>query len=344
MKAKTLIIAEAGVNHNGDLDLAKELIDVAAECGADVVKFQTFKARQLVTKSAEKANYQIKTTDLQESQMEMLQRLEVSSEMHVALLSHCKRRSISFLSSGFDLNSLNYLNSLELDYFKIPSGELTNLPYLRRIGSFGKPVILSTGMATMDEVSASINVIEQAGVPRQNLTVLHCNTDYPTPIEDVNLNAMLSIRDTLNVPVGLSDHTAGVEVAIAAVAMGASIIEKHLTLNQNLPGPDHKASLEPNNFGVMVRAIRNIETAKGDGVKRPSQSEQKNITVIRKSLVASKRISLGERFSEDNITAKRPGMGISPMRWDEIIGQQASKNFEIDDFIELKKGNDLDEG
>jgi len=335
MKKKTLIIAEAGVNHNGDLVRAKQLIDAAARAGADLVKFQTFSANRLVTRTAIKADYQTQTTDKKESQYEMLRRLELTAEMHKELIAHCTARDIGFFSTAFDIESIDLLVSLGQDHFKIPSGELTNLPYLRHIGRLGKAVILSTGMATLGEIEAAIDVIEQAGTPRASITVLHCTTEYPTPMAEVNLRAMQSIQNAFRLEVGYSDHTPGIEVAIAAVAMGASVIEKHFTLDCNLPGPDHKASLEPEGFMAMVAAIRNIEIALGDGVKRLTQSEVRNKPVMRKSLMASQAIKTGEIFSTENITTKRPGTGISPMRWDEVIGRTASRDFAEEELIEL---------
>lgn len=330
-----LIIAEAGVNHNGDLALAKQLVDAAAEAGADLVKFQTFNAERLATQAAPKADYQNRTTDQSESQFSMLRQLELTVEMHGALIAHCQNRKIRFLSTGFDIQSLDYLASLGLDRFKIPSGEITNLPYLRHVGAFGKSVILSTGMATLGEIEAALDVLENAGAPRSRITVLHCNTEYPTPMQDVNLRAMCSIRDAFGVEVGYSDHTPGIEVPIAAVALGATVIEKHLTLDRNLPGPDHKASLEPDEFAAMVSAIRNIEQAMGDGIKRPSPSESKNKPIVRKSLVAARAIRAGEVFTRDNVTAKRPGTGVSPMRLDEVIGRAAVRDFLAEELITL---------
>lgn len=332
---KTLIIAEAGVNHNGDLGLAKRLIDVAAEAGADLVKFQTFSAHRIATRSAIKADYQMRSGDGAESQTEMLGRLELTAGMHEELIAHCAARSIGFFSTGFDIESVDLLWSLGLDRFKIPSGEITNLPYLRHIGQFGRPVILSTGMSTMDEIEAAIEVIEQAGTLRSNMTVLHCTSEYPAPMAEVNLRAMQSIHAALGVTVGYSDHTVGIEVAIAAVALGAAVIEKHFTIDRNLPGPDHKASLEPHELQAMIAAIRNIETALGDGIKRLTPGEARNKPVVRKSLVASQAIKSGEVFTLQNITAKRPGTGISPMRWDEVIGRAARRNFSSDEMIEL---------
>lgn len=332
---KTLIIAEAGVNHNGDLALAHQLIDVAAETGADLVKFQTFSADRLVTTHTRKADYQTQTTDAGEFQHAMIRRLELTRDMHEALIAHCKSRGIQFFSTGFDQDSIDLLVELGLDCFKIPSGEITNLPYLRHVGCYGKPVILSTGMATLGEIEVALDVLEQAGTPRDRITVLHCNTEYPTPMADVNLRAMLTIRDAFGVAVGYSDHTSGIEVAIAAVALGATVIEKHFTLDRNLPGPDHKASLEPDELKAMIVAIRNIEQALGDGIKRPSASEAKNKPIARKSLVAACAIRGGEAFSENNLVAKRPGNGISPMRWDEVLGRKAPRDFAPDELIEL---------
>ncbi|MDP2432793.1 MAG: N-acetylneuraminate synthase [Pseudomonadota bacterium] len=335
MKNKTLIIAEAGVNHNGDLALAKQLIDMAAKAGADLVKFQTFNATRQVTRTAVKADYQRQTTNNKESQQEMLRRLELTAEMHKELIAHCAARNIGFFSTGFDIESVDLLVSLGQDHFKIPSGEITNLPYLRHIGRLGQAVILSTGMATLGEIESAIDVLEQAGTPRDNITVLHCTTEYPTPMGEVNLRAMQSIQRAFGVKVGYSDHTPGIEVAIAAVAMGASVIEKHFTLDRNLPGPDHKASLEPEDLIAMVAAIRNIEIALGDGIKRLTQSEVRNKPVMRKSLVASQTIKAGEIFSTKNITTKRPGTGISPMRWDDVIGRTATRDFAEEALIDL---------
>ncbi len=332
---KTLIIAEAGVNHNGDLALARALIDAAADAGADLVKFQTFNADRLATASAGKANYQAANTDADESQHTMLRNLELTRDMHVALIAHCKSRGIGFFSTGFDTQSIDMLAELGLDRFKVPSGEITNMPYLRHVGRCGKPVILSTGMATIDEIEAALRLLEQAGTPRDRITVLHCNTEYPTPMSDVNLRAMLAIGERFGVAVGYSDHTLGIEVPIAAVALGATIIEKHITLDRTLPGPDHKASLEPAELKAMVAAIRNIESALGDGIKRPSASERKNIPVARKSLVAACAIRAGDKFSKSNLAVKRPGTGLSPMCWDEVVGRTAMRDFAPDELIEL---------
>jgi N,N'-diacetyllegionaminate synthase len=335
MTNRTLIIAEAGVNHNGDLGLAKQLINVAAEAGADLVKFQTFNADRQVTRTAPKASYQTQTTDGIESQHELLRRLELTEAMHHELVSHCAKCNIGFFSTGFDIDSVDFLVSLGQDRFKIPSGEITNLPYLRHIGQLQKAVILSTGMATLGDIEAAIAALEQAGTPRVNMTVLHCTTNYPTPMSEVNLRAMQCIRAAFGVSVGYSDHTLGIEVAIAAVAVGATVIEKHFTLDRNLPGPDQKASLEPGELRAMVTAIRNIEIALGDGIKRLTPNEASNKPIARKSLVASQPIKAGEIFSAKNTTPKRPGTGISPMRWDEIMGRPASRDFAQDELIEL---------
>lgn len=332
---KTLIIAEAGVNHNGDMTLARQLIDVAADAGADMVKFQTFSADRLVTTHTTKADYQTRTTDAGESQHAMIRQLELTRSMHEALIAHCKSRGILFFSTGFDPDSVDLLAVLGQKRFKIPSGEITNLPYLRHVGRYGKPVILSTGMATLGEIESALEVLEQAGTPRERVTVLHCNTAYPTPVVDVNLRAMLTIRDAFGVAVGYSDHTLGIEVSTAAVALGAAVIEKHFTLDRNLPGPDHKASLEPGELRAMVAAIRNIEQALGNGIKRPSPSEARNKPAARKSLVAARAIRAGEAFSEANIAVKRPGTGLSPMRWDEVLGRKAPRDFAADELIEL---------
>jgi N,N'-diacetyllegionaminate synthase len=335
MKNSILIIAEAGVNHNGDLALGKQLIDAAADSGADLVKFQTFSANRLVTRQAAKANYQSANTESTESQQQMLSRLQLSANMHHELIAYSAMRNIGFFSSGFDIESVDFLVSLGINHFKIPSGEITNLPYLRHIGQFSKSIILSTGMATMGDIEMAIDVLEHAGTSRTNITVLHCTSEYPTPMEEVNLFSMQSIQRAFGVSVGYSDHTVGIEVAIAAATLGATVIEKHFTIDRNLPGPDHKASLEPNELKDMVLAIRNIEIALGDGIKRLTPSEMRNKLVVRKSLVARKAINAGEVFSSDNISTKRPGTGISPMRWDEVIGNAAVRNFAADELIEL---------
>jgi N,N'-diacetyllegionaminate synthase len=335
MKKPILIIAEAGVNHNGDLVLAKQLIDVAADAGADLVKFQTFSADRLATREAKKADYQSVTTGSAETQHQMLSRLELSANMHHELIAYCAKRNIGFFSTGFDIESVDFLISLGINHFKIPSGEITNLPYLRHIGQFSKPVIISTGMATMGDIEAAIDVLVQAGTTLSLITVLHCTTEYPTPMSEVNLHAMQSMQVACGVAVGYSDHTAGIEVAIAAVALGATVIEKHFTLDKNLPGPDHKASLEPDELKAMVSAIRNIEIALGDGIKRLTPSEVRNKPVARKSLVASKAIKAGEVLSVENITTKRPGTGISPMNWDAVIGRKSVRDFAAGELIEL---------
>ncbi len=334
MNTPVLIIAEAGVNHNGDLEHARRLIDAAAEAGADLVKFQTFKVDSLVTATARKADYQTRNSGGGETQHEMLRRLELSPEAHHELITHCAARGIGFFSTGFDLESVDFLVSLGLDKFKIPSGEITNLPFLRHVGRHGKEVILSTGMATLGDIEAAIEALEQAGTPRSMLTVLHCTTEYPTPMSEVNLRAMQSIGQAFGVAVGYSDHTPGIEVAIAATALGASVIEKHFTLDRNLPGPDHKASLVPDELKAMVTAIRNIETALGDGIKRLTPSEARNRPVARKSLVAARPIRAGEAFSKENIATKRPGTGVSPMQWDSIIGRNARRDYQADEMIE----------
>lgn len=335
MSSSTLIIAEAGVNHNGDISLAKQLIDVAAKAGADLVKFQTFNAGRLVTRTAKKANYQRQSTDSAESQYEMLSRLELTEAMHLELIAYCEARNITFLSTGFDIESVDLLSNLGQECFKVPSGEITNLPYLRHIGQLEKKVILSTGMSTLGDIEAAIDILENAGTPRTKITVLHCTTEYPTPMAEVNLRAMQSIRAAFGTAVGYSDHTKGIEVAIAAVAMGATVIEKHFTLDRNLPGPDHQASLEPVELNAMVTAIRNIEVALGDGIKRLTPSEVKNKLIVRKSLIASREIKAGEQFTAENITTKRPGTGISPMQWDEVLEKSARRNFLADELIEL---------
>ena len=327
------IIAEAGVNHNGSLKLAEELIDAAAKSGADAVKFQTFKAENLVSKTAEKADYQKKTTDTSESQFDMIKKLELDISTHKELLTYCQEKGIMFLSTPFDHDSINLLTDLGLQIFKIPSGEITNLPYLRHIGSLGKKVVLSTGMSTLQEVENALTILTGTGTKKENITILHANTMYPTPMEDVNLKAMLTIQKELDIAVGYSDHTIGIEVDIAAVAMGASIIEKHFTLDKTMDGPDHKSSLEPEELKSMVVAIRNIEKALGVYEKKPSPSESVNMKVARKSIVASQNIRKGEGLTENNITVKRPGSGISPMKWDDIIGTVATKDYKIDNLI-----------
>lgn len=327
------IIAEVGVNHNGSLELAKQLVDVAAECGADAVKFQTFKAATLVTKSAKQAEYQTANTGKQESQFDMLKRLELSEAGHHVLVDYCQQKNIEFMSTPFDLQSIQFLSGLGVNRFKIPSGEITNYPYLKMVGAYNKQIVLSTGMANLADIEAAFNLLIESGTDKDKITILHASTDYPTQMQDVNLTAMQTIAQAFKVKVGYSDHTPGIEVPTAAVALGASIIEKHFTLDKNLPGPDHKASLEPLELQAMVKAIRNIEIALGDGIKRPSVNEQKNMQVARKSLVALTDIKKGENFSEQNLTVKRPGLGISPMRWNEIIGQPAKKDYQADELI-----------
>lgn len=332
---KTIIIAEAGVNHNGDLEKAKQLVKAAKEAGADLVKFQTFKAESLVTKFANKAEYQQKTTGTAESQHDMVKKLELSEKDHLVLIEECRRNNIEFFSTAFDKDSFDLLLKLGINQIKVPSGELTNLPLLRHMSQFGMPLMLSTGMATLGEIEAALNVIERAGTPRSKITVLHCTTEYPAPMEDVNLRAMVNLGTTFGVEVGYSDHTPGIEVPIAAVALGARVIEKHFTLDRNLPGPDHKASLEPHELKAMIDAIRNIEKAMGDGIKRPTPSELKNKPIARKSIVATQPINTGEAFTTRNLGVKRPGTGISPMLWDEVIGKPAKRSFAIDELIEL---------
>jgi N,N'-diacetyllegionaminate synthase len=329
------IIAEAGVNHNGSIDLAKKLVDVAADAGADAVKFQTFKADKVVSKYAPKADYQKYTTDSSESQLEMGKKLELSQREFRELAEYCTYRRITFLSTPFDFESIELLLEIGLDTFKIPSGEITNLPYLRKIGSLGKKLILSTGMANLFEVGEAIDILMKSGTDKAMITVLHCNTDYPTKMEDVNLTAMITIKDEFNVAVGYSDHTLGIEVPVAAVALGASIIEKHFTLDKNMLGPDHGASLDQDELKAMIKAIRNIEVAMGDGIKKPSASELKNISIVRRSIVAARDIKKGEIFTKENITVKRPGTGISPMMWDKILGQTAPRDFLVDMPVEL---------
>ncbi|WP_026905516.1 N-acetylneuraminate synthase [Pedobacter glucosidilyticus] len=333
--AKTIIIAEAGVNHNGNITLAKSLVDVAVAAGVDYVKFQTFKAEALVAKQAKKADYQIVNTQNEhETQLEMLKKLELSEQDHQTLIQYCKQKGIHFFSTAFDLESLQYLADIGLDLVKIPSGELTNLPYLRKAAHLFKKVILSTGMATLAEIKAAIAVFLKEGISLKNITVLHCTTEYPTPMQEVNLKAMQTIAQEFDVQVGYSDHTIGIEIPIAAVALGACVIEKHFTLDKNMEGPDHKASLNPEELGAMVKAIRNIELAlSGNGIKEPTASELKNIAIARKSITAKKHIKAGTPFTEDNITTKRPGTGLSPMLWDSIMGTMATQDFNEDDLI-----------
>lgn len=327
------IIAEAGVNHNGSIALAKQLIDVAVEAGVNAVKFQTFKAEKLVSKRAQKADYQKETTDGTESQFDMIKKLELDEQTHIELMAYCKQKDIMFLSTPFDHDSIELLNQLGLEVFKIPSGEVTNLPYLQHIGRLNKKVVLSTGMANIGEVEAAFNAVVEAGTDKDNITILHANTMYPTPIEDVNLKAMLTLGDAFEVAYGYSDHTLGIEVPVAAVALGATCIEKHFTLDKTMEGPDHKASLEPDELKAMVSGIRNIEKALGSSVKKPSPSEQPNIAVARKSIIAKCDINKGDVLSEENLTIKRPGTGISPMRWYEVIGSIAQCDYKEDDLV-----------
>ncbi len=333
MNSKVFIIAEAGVNHNGDIAIAKKLIDVAAACGADAVKFQTFKADKLVSKNAQKADYQKLATGINESQYEMLKKLELDIDNHKELAAYCKLKNIMFLSTPFDHGSIDLLKNLELEIFKIPSGEITNLPFLRHIGRLNKKVILSTGMANIGEIEDALDILLESGTEKENITILHATTEYPTPMDDVNLRAMVTIGKTFKIAYGYSDHTVGIEIPIAAAALGASVIEKHFTLDKTMEGPDHKASLEPEELKAMVKAIRNIELAIGDGIKKPGKTEFKNKAVARKSIVACCNIKKGEVLNESNITIKRPGNGINPMRWDEMVGSIAQKDYQEDEMI-----------
>jgi N,N'-diacetyllegionaminate synthase len=335
MRKSVFVIAEAGVNHNGSLEMAKQLVDVAVEAGADAVKFQTFKASKLVTQTADKATYQKEHTGSQESQYEMIRKLELGARAHKILLDYCNKKKIQFLSTPFDSDSIELLKELGITTYKIPSGEITNLPYLRQIAGVASRVILSTGMSTLGEVESALQVLQDTGLSKEKITVLHATTEYPCPMSEVNLKAMTTIAAAFEVSVGYSDHTEGIEATISAVALGGSIIEKHFTLDRSLPGPDHKASLEPKELKAMVKAIRNIEQALGDGIKRPSMSETKNRSVARKSLVAASAIQAGDLFTAENITTKRPNTGISPMRWDEIIGRTAGRNYVVDELINI---------
>jgi len=327
------IIAEAGVNHNGDVKLAKKMINIAKSAGADAVKFQTFKAESLVSKVAQKADYQKQATATDESQLEMLKKLELSFGDFKDLKKYCEEKEILFLSTPFDLDSIDFLESLEMPIYKVPSGEITNLPYLMKIASTGKPVIMSTGMSDLDEVGLALEVLRDNGAG--TITLLHCNSQYPTPFEDANIKAMQTLKERFGVAVGYSDHTLGIEAPIVAVALGATVIEKHFTLDKSMEGPDHKASLDPQELKAMVTSIRNIELALGDGIKRPSRSETSNKEVARKSIVATRNIVKGEIFTEDNLTIKRPGNGISPMKWFEVLGMSAERDFFEDELIEL---------
>ncbi len=335
--SKTLIIAEAGVNHNGSIELAKKLVEKAKEAGVDYIKFQTFKASKLVTKAAKQAEYQQKNIGKEgASQYQMLKKLELTPEEHEILIDYCRQLGIKFFSTAFDFDSIEYLHSLNLGLWKIPSGEVTNYPFLKRIAAYNEPTILSTGMCDMEDVRVAVDALYKNGLSKENLILLHCNTEYPTPFEDVNLKAMDALRNEFGVEVGYSDHTKGIEVPIAAVALGATVIEKHFTLDRNMEGPDHKASLEPDELKAMVSSIRNIEKAVGgDGTKHISESEKKNIAIARKSIVAACDIKAGEVFTEQNLTVKRPGSGISPMRWEEVVGTKAKRDFSEDELIEI---------
>ena len=339
---RVLIIAEAGVNHNGSIEIAKQMVDKAVEAGVDIIKFQTFKSEKLVSKAARQAEYQQRNIGKQgEGQLEMLKKLELSQQDHEELIAYCNKKGIRFFSTAFDMESIDYLHSLNMGLWKIPSGEITNYPYLRKIASYGEPIILSTGMCELSDIKAAVNVINEfwptanGQQPTSDITILHCNTEYPTPYQDVNLKAMLEIAETFKVKFGYSDHTQGIEVPIAAVALGASVIEKHFTLDKTMEGPDHKASLEPEELKAMVQAIRHIEQALGTGHKTISESERKNIEIARKSIVAACPIKAGELLTEDNLTVKRPGTGISPMRWNEVVGTFAVKDFEEEEPIVL---------
>ncbi len=335
MRKKVFIIAEAGVNHNGSMEIARRLIDVAKEAGADAVKFQTFKAEKLASYFTGMAEYQRKNLGVGEKQLEMLKKLELRFEDFRSLKEYCEKKDIVFLSSPFDVDSAKFLKALGMDVFKIPSGEITDYPLLKEIGGYASKVIVSTGMADLGDIEDALDVLIESGTKRENITVLHCNSEYPTPFEDVNLKAMLTIKEAFKINVGYSDHTLGIEVPIAAVALGATVIEKHFTLDRNLPGPDHKASLEPDELRAMVKAIRNIEKALGNGIKKPSQSEAKNISIVRKCIVAKRDIKKGEVFTEENLTTKRSGGVISAMRWREVLGKKAPKFIKRDEPIEI---------
>lgn len=332
-KNKTFIIAEAGVNHNGSFELAKQLVDKAVWAGADCIKFQTFNSKNLVSKNAQKAEYQKKTTDSSETQLEMLKKLELSKEDFIELRDYCNQKGIMFLSTPFDLESIDFLASIGVKTWKVPSGEITNYPFLRAIGKRKESVIMSTGMCTLDEVRDSLKVLREFGTT--DITLLHCTTEYPAPYDSVNLKAMLTLQNEFGYRVGYSDHTNGIEIPVAAVAMGATVIEKHFTLDKNMEGPDHKASLEPEELKQMVQSIRNVEVALGDGTKQPSDAEKKNISIARKSIVAACDIKKGEIFTDENLTAKRPGNGISPMCWNRVIGINAIRDFSADELIEV---------
>ena len=329
----TIIIAEAGVNHNGDIEIAKRLVDAAKESGADIVKFQKFESLELATSKADKAKYQKVTTGKKENQLTMLKKLEMNIECHEILKEYCEKIDIEFLSTPFDIKSVDELRRLNLRRWKIPSGEITNLPYLRHIGACKMPIVLSTGMANLSEIELALETIEQAGTERNKITLLHCTTEYPAPFNEINLNAMRTMESTFKVRVGYSDHSRGITIPIAAVALGASIIEKHITLDRNMEGPDHKASIEPNEFSSMVRSIREIEVALGDGIKRPTPREKENMKVVRKSIVAAKPIKKGEEFDEENLTTKRPAIGISPIHYDAFVGKRSNEDYEINQLI-----------
>lgn len=330
---RVLIIAEAGVNHNGSIQLAKEMVDKAIEAGADIIKFQTFVANNLASKQASKAQYQKQQTGSNESQLDMLKRLALSFDEFKELKTYCDIRGIEFLSTAFDFDSIDFLNTIDIRTWKIPSGEITNLPYLIKIAKTHKPAILSSGMSDIDEIEEAINILKDNGC--QNIILLHCTTEYPAPYADINLRAMDTLKQKFNLPVGYSDHSSGIEIAIAAVAMGATVIEKHFTLDRNMEGPDHKASLEPHELKDMIKSIRNVELAIGNGEKKPSESEIKNIAIARKSIIAKCSIKKGETFTDNNVTVKRPGNGISPMRWFEVLGKTAVRDFEEDELIEI---------
>ena len=332
-KDKTFIIAEAGVNHNGSFELAKQLVDKAVWAGADCIKFQTFNSKNLVSKNAQKAEYQKKTTDSSENQLDMLKKLELSKEQFTELRNYCNQKGIMFLSTPFDLESIDFLASIGVKTWKIPSGEITNYPFLRAIGQRKESVIMSSGMCTLEEVRDAVNVLKEFGTT--DITLLHCTTEYPAPYDSVNLKAMLTLQKEFGYKVGYSDHTNGIEIPVAAVALGATVIEKHFTLDKNMEGPDHKASLEPEELRQMILSIRNVEAAIGDGVKQPSQAEKKNIAIARKSIVAACDIKKGEVFTESNLTAKRPGNGISPMKWNNVLGKKAVRDFDTDEIIEV---------
>tara|TARA_A100001011_G_C14263205_1_gene823487 strand:- start:524 stop:1525 length:1002 start_codon:yes stop_codon:yes gene_type:complete len=330
---KTIIIAEAGVNHNGSLKIAKKLIKIASKAGANIIKFQTFTAKNTHTLNAKKANYLKKSTKNNQSFYDVIKSLELSKKKHFELKKECIKRNIEFLSTAFDIDSIKLINKIGVKRFKVPSGEINNLPYLRFIGKLNKKIILSTGMATLQEIEAAIKILQKAGTKKKNITILQCNTEYPTPYTDANLRAMETIKNKFKVDVGYSDHTSGIEVPIAAVALGAKIIEKHFTISNKMAGPDHSSSINPSQLKLMVKSIRNIEKSIGTGKKVPSNSEKKNIPIVRKSIVAKVKIKKGDKFSEKNITVKRPGTGISPMKWDKIIGKKAKQNFDEDSFI-----------